>query len=688
MEATDSVRGSVNLPEHSSRKMEVSQQTLQNIIQQLALPGETIVNICSLLDAISREDGTLTVAKLQSMLEASIEAGQDSEIPLPLCEMAKLHEATKEEQHEHQKDPVQWTPAMWPQLEDAARSIATKSVGEQLLALTSSRPASYAALTKYVQRTMRGKQGIRAFVLDPVDVFKTCADSLDERKAQEVQVALESCCKEDLPKLADNPQVANRILFTWRHIPKEKMGSLQLARWILSQAFVPIPIPPADIVEELKRVGVVHDAYAGGLAYCRCSGLPSVQDVNISRLFAPCQLQSDEDQKCKDITDQYQSPELMAIDSFDDMDLSDNLLRGIYSYGFEKPSPIQAYSIKPMVQRYNFIGQAQSGTGKTGAYIIAALQRINYDSRTPQVLLLAPGRELVMQILKVFLALGDYLKVRCHACLGGTSVRDDIDRLRSGQHVVVGTTGRIVDMIQKQHLRTGKTKMVIIDEVDSLLSSPSDGQKISDILRHLPREVQICAFSATVTSSVVKSLESRMPRERMKILVSDADLMVKSTKHFYLDIEKEEWKLDSLCDLYESLTFRQALVFCNSRRKVDYLHSALSNRDFPVSSLHSDLDQKERDLVMREFRSGSAKVLLTTNLLARGIDVQSVSVVLNYDLPGTHDEYLHQAGRCSRFGRKGIVINFVTNDVSILRGIEEQYKIEMTELPMDFADLM
>lgn len=334
------------------------------------------------------------------------------------------------------------------------------------------------------------------------------------------------------------------------------------------------------------------------------------------------------------------------------------------------------------------MGQSQSGTGKTGAYVIAALQRINYDNRNPQVLLLAPGRELVMQILKVFLALGDYLKVRCHACLGGTSVRDDINRLRCGQHVVVGTTGRIVDMIQKQHLRTGKTKMVIIDEVDNLLSSPSDGQKIFDILRHLPREIQICMFSATFSSSVVKSLESRMPRERMKILVSDVDLMVKSTKHFYLHIEKEEWKLDSLCDLYEALTFRQALVFCNTRRKVDYLHTALSNRDLPVSSLHSELDQKERDLVMREFRSGSAKVLLTTNLLARGIDVQSVSVVLNYDLPGTHDEYLHQAGRCSRFGRKGVVINFVTNDVSILRGIEEQYKIEIAELPMDFADLI
>jgi translation initiation factor 4A len=267
------------------------------------------------------------------------------------------------------------------------------------------------------------------------------------------------------------------------------------------------------------------------------------------------------------------------------------------------------------------------------------------------------------------LALGDYLKVKCHACIGGTSVRDDIDRLRDGQHVVVGTPGRVYDMLSKRHLRIDDLLTFVLDEADEMLSRGFKDQ-IYDIFKTLPPNVQVCLFSATMPPEIL-DLTTKFMRNTVRILVKKDELTLEGIRQFYVAIEKEEWKLDTLCDLYETLTITQAIIYCNTRRKVDFLSDELQKRDFTVSCMHADLDQKERDLIMREFRSGSSRILISTDLLARGIDVQQVSLVINFDLPASLENYLHRIGRSGRFGRKGVAINFVTADsVRTLKDIE------------------
>lgn len=379
--------------------------------------------------------------------------------------------------------------------------------------------------------------------------------------------------------------------------------------------------------------------------------------------------------------------EYPVFESFDDYDLDENLLRGIYSYGFEKPSAIQQRAIKPILDGRDTIGQAQSGTGKTATFAIGCLQRIDFKLSACQALILAPTRELAQQIQKVALALGDYCHVRCHSCIGGTSVRDDIEKLREGQHLVVGTPGRVFDMIGKRHLRVDDLITFVLDEADEMLSRGFKDQ-IYDIFKTLPPNVQVCLFSATMAPEIL-DLTSKFMRDAVRILVKKDELTLEGIRQFYIAIEKEDWKLDTLCDLYETLTITQAIIYCNTRRKVDFLADQLGKRDFTISTMHAELDQKERDLVMREFRSGSSRVLISTDLLARGIDVQQVSLVINYDLPQNMENYLHRIGRSGRFGRKGVAINFVTNsDVRAMKDIERYYHTQIEEMPMDIADLI
>jgi len=379
--------------------------------------------------------------------------------------------------------------------------------------------------------------------------------------------------------------------------------------------------------------------------------------------------------------------EYPVFESFDDYDLNENLLRGIYSYGFEKPSAIQQRGIKPILDGRDTIGQAQSGTGKTATFVIGVLQRIDWDVRGCQGLILAPTRELADQIQKVALALGDYLKVRCHACIGGTSVRDDMDKLREGQHLVVGTPGRVYDMIGKRHLRVDDLVTFVLDEADEMLSHGFKDQ-IYDIFRTMPPSIQVCLFSATMAPEIL-DLTGRFMRHPVRILVKRDELTLEGIRQFYVALEREQWKLDALCDLYQTLTITQAIIYCNTRRKVDFLADQLQKRDFTVSTMHAHLDQTERNLVMREFRSGSSRVLISTDLLARGIDVQQVSLVINYDLPQDMENYLHRIGRSGRFGRKGVAINFLTNsDVRAMKDIEKFYNTQIDELPMDIADLI
>jgi len=376
-----------------------------------------------------------------------------------------------------------------------------------------------------------------------------------------------------------------------------------------------------------------------------------------------------------------------VIESFDDMELDENILRGIYSYGFERPSAIQQRAIRPLILGRDTIGQAQSGTGKTAAFGIGSLSRIDYQKHACQALLLAPTRELALQIQKVCLSLGDYVKIKCHACIGGTSVREDIDKLRAGVHMVVGTPGRVNDMAGKNHLRLDDCLVFVLDEADEMLSRGFKDQ-IYDIFKALPPTVQVALFSATMPPDIL-DLTSKFMRDPIRILVKNDELTLEGIRQFYIAIDKEDWKVETLCDLYETLTITQAIIYCNTRRKVDFLSEELQKRDFTVSCMHADLDQKERDLIMREFRSGSSRILISTDLLARGIDVQQVSLVINFDLPASLENYLHRIGRSGRFGRKGVAINFVTADsVRTLKDIERFYHTQIEEMPMDIADLL
>jgi len=379
------------------------------------------------------------------------------------------------------------------------------------------------------------------------------------------------------------------------------------------------------------------------------------------------------------------SDEYPTYESFDDMHLQDNVLRGIYSFGFEKPSAIQQRGIRPIIDGRDMIGQAQSGTGKTATFLIGALENIDIRDRRCQALVLAPTRELALQIQKVALGLSHYLGLHCHACIGGTRRQDDVNRLSEGQHLVIGTPGRVYDLLEKRCLYVDDLRTFILDEADEMLSVGFKDQ-IYKIFKVLPPDVQVCLFSATMPPEIL-DLTTKFMREPVRILVKQNALTLEGIQQFYVAIDEERWKLDVLCDLYETLTISQSIIYCNKRRQVDFLHDQLSRRDFTVSVIHADLEQTDRDLVMREFRSGSSRVLICTDLLARGIDVQQVSLVINYDLPNIIESYLHRIGRSGRFGRKGVAINFVTKrDARMLKDIERHYSTQIDEMPADVAD--
>jgi translation initiation factor 4A len=242
-------------------------------------------------------------------------------------------------------------------------------------------------------------------------------------------------------------------------------------------------------------------------------------------------------------------------------------------------------------------------------------------------------------------------------------------------------------MINRGALRLDSIKLFVLDEADEMLSRGFKDQ-IYDVFKFLPENIQVCLFSATMPSEVL-DVTNKFMREPARILIKRDELTLEGIKQFFIAVEREEWKLDTLCDLYETLTITQAIIYCNTRRKVDWLTEKMQSRDFTVSAMHGDMSQRDRDLIMREFRSGSSRVLITTDLLARGIDVQQVSLVINYDLPTNRENYIHRIGRSGRFGRKGVAINFLTaGDVRYLRDIEQFYHTQIEEMPMDVADLI
>lgn len=375
-----------------------------------------------------------------------------------------------------------------------------------------------------------------------------------------------------------------------------------------------------------------------------------------------------------------------VVTSFDAMGLKDQLLRGIYQYGFEKPSAIQQRAILPIIAGRDVIAQAQSGTGKTSLIALTLCQIIDTSSPETQALVLSPTRELATQTEKTVLALGDYLKVKAHSCIGGKSVGEDMRKLESSVQIVSGTPGRVFDMIQRRALRTKNIKTLILDEADEMLGQGFKEQ-IYDVYRYLPPETQVVLVSATLPHDVLEMTHKFMT-DPIRILVKRDELTLEGIKQFFVAVEKEEWKFDTLCDLYDTLTITQAVIFCNTRKKVDWLTSKMRENNFTVSSMHGDMPQQEREAIMSEFRKGETRVLITTDIWARGIDVQQVSLVINYDLPLNRENYIHRIGRSGRFGRKGVAINFVKDDdVRVLRDIEQYYSTQIDEMPMNVGEI-
>lgn len=386
-------------------------------------------------------------------------------------------------------------------------------------------------------------------------------------------------------------------------------------------------------------------------------------------------------------TDVAQPEHVTIHQDFDDMGLKDDLLRGIYSYGFEKPSAIQSRAIAPMASGRDMIAQAQSGTGKTGAFTIGLLERVNVKINSPQVIVLSPTRELARQSLNVINAIGEHLGVRTTLAVGGS--KTDFNELKRS-HVLCGTPGRTLDLLSKTGISRG-ISLLVIDEADEMLSAGFEEQ-MYNIFQQLTDSMQVTLFSATMPPEIVQLSERFMKPETLHILVKAEEVTLDGIKQFYVDCGRNEYKIDVLKDLYETLTVSQSVIFVNSRRQCQWLYDQLEMADFTVSCLHGDMEDSERSAMMQEFRSGSSRVLLATNVLARGIDVQQVSLVVNYDIPRGEEgreSYVHRIGRGGRFGRKGVAINFVTEeDTNTLRGIEKFWSCQIAEMPMNIADLI
>jgi ATP-dependent RNA helicase len=320
-------------------------------------------------------------------------------------------------------------------------------------------------------------------------------------------------------------------------------------------------------------------------------------------------------------------------------------------------------------------------------FCIGVLQVVNNRDRATQALILSPTRELAEQTQKVLAALGGATNVQTHACIGGKRLGEDIRELEAGVQVVSGTPGRIFDLIKRQNLKTSGVRQLVIDEADELLQRGFKDQ-IYDIYRYMPSTVQVVLISATMPPEVLR-MAREMTNDPICVLVKRDELTLEGIKQFQVAVDKEEFKFETLCDLYDMLTITQAVIFCNSRKKVEWLAQQMKQAGFTVTAMHGEMEQKQREATMLEFRSGASRVLITTDLWGRGIDVQQVSLVICYDLPANRENYLHRIGRSGRFGRKGVAINFVTRDDAVaLKGIERHYKISIPPLPSNVGDLL
>ena len=371
--------------------------------------------------------------------------------------------------------------------------------------------------------------------------------------------------------------------------------------------------------------------------------------------------------------------------SFDDFDLNDNLLRGIYSYGFENPSDIQIKALPIINAKRDLIAQAQSGTGKTGAFTIGALNMMDVELKKTQVLILNPTYELVNQNYDVMKALGQYMNVTIMKVVGKTSVEECKRELQKEPQIIIGTPGRVLDMINKRYIYTKDIKLLIFDEADEMLSTGFQ-DNIYNIIQYISKTTQICLFSATKNDYTL-DLCDKFLNNPETILVENKNVTLEGIQQYKVVIN-EEWKYDTLIDIYNLVNISQCIIYINYKNKLMNVYDELISNNYPVDYIHGEVTKDEREKKLLNFKNGQTRILLSTDLLSRGIDVQQLNLVINFDLPKSKETYVHRIGRSGRYGRKGVAINFITNrELGYLNELEEHYNIKIDDLPQNVGEI-
>ena len=376
------------------------------------------------------------------------------------------------------------------------------------------------------------------------------------------------------------------------------------------------------------------------------------------------------------------------IQSWDELELNSNLLRGIFAYGFEKPSPIQQKAIKPIILRKDVVAQAQSGTGKTATFTIGALANVDTTINSTQVLVLSPTKELTIQTAKVFESLGSMLDGLRTQCVYGGSIIEEGSSFsnKNVPHVICGCPGRVFDMMRRDKIASKKIKTIILDEADEMLSAGFKDQ-VYNIFQYLNNDIQVVLVSATLPDSINDIIEKIM-RNPVRISVKREMLTLEGIKQYYIAVDDDRQKYTTLKDLFSYLSIAQCIIYCNSIKRVQDLYEAMKEDEFPVCRIHSNMDRTEREFAFNDFRFGKSRVLISSNVTARGIDIQQVNIVINFDLPKCVNTYLHRIGRGGRWGRKGVGINFITRrDVVKMKEIETHYSTQISEMPAELGFL-
>jgi translation initiation factor 4A len=370
---------------------------------------------------------------------------------------------------------------------------------------------------------------------------------------------------------------------------------------------------------------------------------------------------------------------------WDTFGLDMEVLRGVYALGFEFASPIQEQAIPVIMTGKDVIAQAQSGTGKTGAFCISALQRCK-PIQEQQVLILSPTRELAMQTHEVFQKLAFFTTIKAQLLIGGTSVNSDVQEMRKNPQVIIGCPGRVIDFLNRGILQR-TISMIILDEADEILSQGFQPQ-LHTIFDFIHENAQVVMFSATIPECL-HSITSKIMRDPVELLVKSEMLTLEGISQFYISFENDSDKLAALQDLYEGISVSQSIIYCNSVKRICNLYDVMKEAGYPVCCIHSDMEKTDRTNAYHDFKTGKYRVLISSNVTSRGIDIQQVGVVINFDLPKCVHNYLHRIGRSGRWGRKGLGINFITKyDKEMIQTIEKHYQTQIKELPNNYADLL